>query len=116
MALIRQIIKGKTVKSLDLLASESDVAPLIALLAGQIDTYNLESTSGTAGTLPATLNMKKFSVRNSNGTGCSVSIPHVKTTVQKNDLKAVVVGAFDSHWDLSTKAEKMNLFYDSSKA
>jgi hypothetical protein len=116
MPLIRQIIKGKTVRSLDVVASDADVAPLIALLAGQVDTYELESTAGTAGTLPALLNAKKFSVRSNDGISCSVSIPHVKTSVQKNDMTAVVVGAFDAHWDLSTKADKMNLFYDSSKA
>lgn len=113
MPIIRQTIKGRTVRSLDVEATAADLTALQALLAGEISVFDLQSTGGSSSPYPADLNRKRFSCGSKlHKLSCSFNVPHVKPTAHIGDIKAVVVGAFDASYDSSIKATYTNLLYD----
>ena len=114
MSYIKQIVKGRTVKVLDVVASAGDLTALTDLMDGEIHTFDVKSSGGTAlAVTPTELNQKRFSCgdRDQN-LSCSFKVPHVKATAGKSDFKAVVVGAFDANYETSSKCTYMNLLYD----
>ena len=114
MAYVKQNIKGKSRKYIDVTATAADLTALTDLMDGEIEIYSVSSSGGTAtATTPTDLNRKKFSCGNRAGElSCSFTIPHVKAGAVKSDFKAVVVGQFDANYDTTTKADYMNLLYD----
>jgi len=113
MAYIKQVIKGKTVRTLDVEASADDTTSLTDLMDGQVEVYDVKSSGGTAVDTPAELNRKKFSCGDRDEhLSCSFTVPHVKAGKNKADFKTVVVGAFDANYDTTTKCSYMNLLYD----
>lgn len=113
MPIIHQRVKGKTVKYLDIQASSADLTELNSILEGEITTFDLKSSGGSATVTPATLNRKKFSCGDKDThVSCSFTVPHVKATAFTPDLEAVVIGAFDASFDSAVKADYMNLLYD----
>jgi len=113
MSYIKQIVKGKTVKTLNVTASADDLTALTDLMDGQIETYDEKSSGGSDIATPAQLNRKRFSCGDrSQNLSCSFTVPHVKAGANKSDFKAVVVGKFDANYQSTTKATYMNLLYD----
>ena len=114
MSYIKQNVKGRTVKTIDVVASAGDLTALTDLMDGEIETYDVKSSGGTAlAVTPTEFNKKKFSCGDRDQQlSCSFSVGHVKATAGKSDFKAVVVGAFDANYESSTKATYMNLLYD----
>jgi hypothetical protein len=113
MPIIRQTIKGRTVKSLDVEATAADLTALQALLAGEVSVFDLQSTGGSTAPYPTDLNRKRFSCGSKlHKISCSFNIQHMKPTAHIADVEAVVVGAFDASYDSSIKATYTNLLYD----
>lgn len=113
MAIIKQVVKGSTVKTLDVDASNADLTELIAILAGEVQTFELKSEGGSTATTPSALNRKRYSCGDkSSNISCSFTVPHAKLTANTPEFEAVVIGAFDASYDSSTKCDYMNLFYD----
>ena len=113
MAYIKQIIKGRTVKTLDVVASADDLTAIKDLMDGEIEIYDEKSNGGTDVETPAVLNRKKFSCGDrGEHLSCSFTVPHVKAGATKADFKALVVGKFDANYKSSVKAKYMNLLYD----
>jgi len=113
MSYVKQIVKGRTVRTLDVVASADDLTALTDLMDGQVDVYDEKSSGGTDIATPAELNRKRFSCGDkSQNLSCSFTVPHVKAGANKSDFKAVVVGKFDANYDSTTKSTYMNLLYD----
>ncbi|MFT7005380.1 MAG: hypothetical protein ACJAWW_002754 [Sulfurimonas sp.] len=114
MPLITQVIKGKTVNRANIVASDADMTDLLALLEGEVTQYKEEGTAGTSAPYPDSLNTKKFSARKDDNS-CSVTIRHCKSTAGTRNIRTSAIGKLDCDWETAIKAEKINLFYDSSK-
>lgn len=113
MAYITQKIKGKTVKYLNVEATEGDLTDLKAILAGEVSSFDQKSTGGSVAPYPLTLNRKKFSCGNkTNKLSCTFTIPHVKANVYTPTLEGVVINAFDASFDSTIKATHTSLLYD----
>jgi len=113
MSYIKQVVKGKTVKTINVAGTAADITALTDLMDGQIELYDEKSSGGTDVATPAQLNRKKFSCGDrSQNLSCSFTIPHVKAGATKSDFKAVVVGKFDANYITASKATYMNLLYD----
>ncbi|WP_324171714.1 hypothetical protein [Sulfurimonas sp.] len=114
MPLITQTIKGRSVNRVAILASEADLTDVLALLEGEVTQYKEEGTAGTSEPYPYSKNTKKFSVRKDENS-VSVTIRHCKASVGTRAIRAAAIGKLDCDWETAIKAEKLNLFYDSSK-
>ena len=113
MAYIKQTIKGKSVASLTIEATAGDLLALTGLLEGQITTYDEKANGGSVAVYPVELNRKKMSCGDkTTKVSCSFTIPHAKSTARISQIEAVVIGAFDASYDVSTKASYANLLYD----
>jgi len=113
MSYIKQVVKGRTVKTLDVTASEGDLTALTDLMDGEIQVFDSKASGGTAVATPADLNRKRFSCGDRDANlSTSFTVPHVKAGATKSDFKAVVVGAFDANPDSDVKATYLNLLYD----
>ena len=113
MPYIKQVVKGKTYKTLTVSGSDADITALTDLMDGEVHLFTEKSTGGTDVATPAQLNRKRFSCGDrSQNFSCSFTVPHVKAGATKSDFKAVVVGAFDANYATTAKATYMNLLYD----
>ncbi|MBN1839495.1 MAG: hypothetical protein JW802_05565 [Campylobacterales bacterium] len=117
--MLKQIIGGRTVKTVHAEMSEADLTALTPLLEGKIETYEKKFEGGTATTVPAVMNYIRFSVgkkvsKNVSISG-SVTVPHIKSGKSFSDCKALVVGAFDSSFDSDVKCEYSNLIGSNSE-
>ncbi|MEN4046200.1 hypothetical protein [Sulfurimonas sp. NWX367] len=113
MSYIKQVVKGRTVKTLDVTASAGDLTALTDLMDGEVHVFDEKSTGGTAVATPAELNRKRFSCGDRDANlSTSFTVPHVKAGATKSDFKSVVVGAFDAHPASAIKATYLNLLYD----
>lgn len=117
--MIKQRIGGKNVNTVNVVASEADLAGLSAILEGELTTYELKAEGGTATAVPAQMNGKKFSVGKRYLSGqtrsASVYIPHVKVSKTFSDLTTAVIGQFDEDFEGAAKCEYANLIYDRSE-
>lgn len=113
MPVLKQKIHGRSASTLEVDATTADLAPLLALLEGEVTEYELKSSGGAVAPYPAMLNSKKFSCGNkTQKISCSFSIKHLKPTAFITDVEAVVVGAFDANYESTIKADYANLLYD----
>lgn len=113
MAIYRQIIKGKNSNTLEVDATDADLADLEALLEGEVQKFDLKSSGGSTAPYPSTLNCKRFSCGDhTTKVSCSFNIPHAKPSAYTPDFEAVVVGAFDASFNSTVACDYMNLLYD----
>lgn len=109
--MIRQIVNGKTVKTVNVSASTADLATLSGLMAGQLETWETKGSGGTPAN-PAVLNHIGLAVGKKLMGGAvhsqSVFIPHVKPTKHFSDIRANVVGVWDMDFNSSTACEYAN--------
>jgi len=116
---IKQIIGGVTKKTVYAEMSEADATALVALMEGKLETYEKKFEGGTASAMPSVMNYIRFSVGKKVSKSvyqtASVSVPHIKQGKSHSDVKAIVIGAFDCGFDLSTKCDYTNLIGSNSK-
>jgi len=117
MALLRQYINGKWVKTLNIQAGADEISALKDLSAGIIQEWDSKVQGGKKAELPATLNTRSFRVgskTNGNYRSCSFKVSHLEPTKQLVDVSNVVIGKFDAHFDSEEKADYCNAGYDKS--
>ncbi|MCZ6104703.1 hypothetical protein [Campylobacter ureolyticus] len=114
--MLKQRIQGLQVKTVSVKGSKADTGKLQALLAGEVEVYELKGEGGTAlPTLPANLNRKTFTVGAKTPTGrrsCYLQIPHVKASANYTTIPATVIGKFDADYDSGIKADFCNMKFD----
>lgn len=113
MSLITQTIKGRTVNRVNIVATDADLVDVLALLEGEVTQYKEEGTAGTSAPYPALLNTKKFSAKKDDNS-VSVTIRHCKASAGTRNIRTSAIGKLDCDWETAVKAEKINVFYDSS--
>lgn len=118
--MIKQIVGGKTKKTVFAEMSAGDLTTLQTLMEGKLEIYDKKFEVGTTAPAPSKMNPINFSVgkkvSKSVYQSCSVHIPHIKEGKSFADCKALVVGAFDAGYEVSAKAEYSNLVGSTSKA
>ncbi|CZE48931.1 hypothetical protein [Campylobacter geochelonis] len=96
--MLKQYISGLQTTTVNVIASDADLAKIAAIMEGSVETYKSAGQGGTAGTLPATLNKKTFILGAKGEMGArkstQVSFPHVKPASQFTDISASIVGQF----------------------
>ncbi|AFL69752.1 hypothetical protein [Sulfurospirillum barnesii] len=111
--MIKQIIGGKTVKTVYADMSAADLAVLQPLMEGKLEIYDKKFEGGTATSVPTEMNYIRFSVGkkiSKNVTmSASVSVPHIKQGKSFADCKAIVIGAFDCGFESDAKCDYSNL-------
>ncbi len=117
--MIKQIIGGKTKKTVYADMSEGDLTVLSPLLVGKLEFYEKKFEGGTTSSYPAVMNYINFSVgkKISNGvySSASVRVPHIKQGKSIADVKTLVVGQFDCAYDLDSKCQYCNLIGSNSE-
>lgn len=117
MALLRQIINGQRVNTINVDASADDLDALKSLLEGKIEEWEKKAEGGTATTAPEKLNLMRFAC-GKNGKprySCAFTLRHVDPAKDDADIKSLVIGAFDADWVTSEKAEYCRLIDNNSK-
>lgn len=113
MALLRQYINGNWVNTINVQASADDLTALKSLLEGKVEEWESKATGGTATAMPDTLNPMHLGVGNKDqNIRCSVRLHHVDPAKDEDDIKGLVVGKFDAHYAVTTKADYCHLIYD----
>lgn len=116
--MLKQIMNGKSLKTVNANMSDADQTKLIAILVGKTEIYELKSQGGTALTaIPDVgFNAKSFSVGskdlNNQFQSAFVRLPHVKASKSIQDIHTAVVGAFDTSFTSAKKCEYVNEYYD----
>lgn len=117
--MIKQIIGGVTKKTVYAEMSEADATALMTLMEGKLETYVKKFEGGTKAAVPSVMNYMRFSVGKQISRGvyqtASVTVPHIKQGKSHNDVKAIVIGAFDCGFDLDVKCDYTNLIGSNSK-
>jgi len=109
--MIRQIVNGKTVKTVNVNASVADLTTLKSLMDGELETWETKGSGGTPSN-PSVLNHVGFAVGKKLLGGAvhsqSVFIPHLKPTKHFSDVRASVVGLWDMDFNSATACEYAN--------
>jgi len=87
------------------------------LLEGKVEEWETKATGGTATTKPSVFNMMKFAC-GKNGKprySCAFTLRHVDSSKDDQDVKSLVIGAFDADWVTTEKAEYCRLIDNNSK-
>ena len=117
--MIKQIVGGKTKKTVYAEMSAGDLATLQTLMEGKLEIYDKKFEGGTTASAPTQMNYINFSVGKKISKGvyqsASVRVPHIKQGKSFADLKPLVVGAFDCGYELNTKCEYSNLVGSNGK-
>lgn len=112
---IKTVIGGRSVATCVADMGAAEITAIQALTAGITEVYDLTSSGGTAASMPATLNNKKFSVSRKNASGSyqsgSFNVPHLKTTKNAADVISWGVGVLDAGFHSTLKAEKVSVRY-----
>lgn len=115
--MIKQYANGKSVGLISVSMSSADFTTLSAILAGRSENWTKSAEGGIVAN-GITPNFKRFSVGKTDINGrksTSVMLPHCKSTKSIDDIRTLVVGAFDVDYTLTEKAEYCNGIGDSSK-
>lgn len=115
--MIRQVMNGRTINTVNVKATAADLTALKSILVGQLIEFEVKGEGGTPFPMPPEgLNAKKFSVGSKELSGqyisASVSIPHVKKTKAFHEIQAHAITNFDASYDIAKKVEYCNAFYD----
>lgn len=116
--MIKQIMGGSTIKTINVTASDADITKLQSILVGKLEIYEKKGEGGTKLSAVPTggYNAKSFSVGSKNIDGsyksAFVRLPHVKSSKSWIDIHTAVVGAFDESVDSSGKCEYAKQYYD----
>ena len=103
--MLKQRIQGLQVKTVSVKGSKADTGKLQALLAGEVEVYELKGEGGTAlPVLPANLNRKTFTVGAKTPTG--------RRSCYFTTIPATVIGKFDADYDSGIKADFCNMKFD----
>ncbi|MDT8338743.1 MAG: hypothetical protein RQ763_06065 [Sulfurimonas sp.] len=117
--MIRQIVNGKTVKTVNVSASIADLATLKTLMAGELETWETKGSGGTPSN-PLILNHVGFAVGKKLLGGAvhsqSVFIPHLKATKHFHEVRTAVVGVWDMDFNSATACEYANPYNMKSEA
>lgn len=117
--MIKQIVGGKTKKTVYAEMSAGDLTTLQTLMEGKLEIYDKKFEGGTTAPAPSEMNYINFSVGKKISKGVyqnsTVRVPHIKAGKSFADLKPLVVGAFDCSYDLSVKCEYSNLVGSNGK-
>jgi len=117
--MIKQIIGGVTKKTVYAEMSAGDATTLQGLMEGKLEIYDLKSEGGTTSAMPAVMNYINFSAGKKISKGvyqtASVKVPHIKQGKSFQDVKALVIGAFDCGYELDVKCEYSNLIGSNGK-
>lgn len=111
--MLKQNINGKTQTIYATGATESDLTDLLALLNGEVRSYEKKLEGGAESATPTVLNTGHFVVGKITSTGGrkskAVFCPHLKSGKScPNDVISVVTGVFDVDYDLTEKCEYVN--------
>ena len=114
--LLVQRIGGRSLPKINEVPSEV-VEGLLGIMEGRIEIFDFKAQGGTAtSTTPPALNTVRISVRKVMEDGsmvsCSFRVPHVKETVDYNDLDGLIRGKFNAHWNSETKCDDVAIVYD----
>ena len=115
--MIKQVINGKSSRTVNARMSTADFTTLGAVLAGENTEGTVQSSGGTPATVPY-LNFIKFSTGKATIDNRNVqvtNVPHVKVSKNFNDIMPVVIGVFDQDYLTGTKCDYANLVGASSK-
>jgi len=115
MALLRQIINGQRVNTINVDASADDLNALKSLLEGKVEEWDKKAEGGTATTMPDVLNPMRFSVGKPFGKSyrsCSFKIHHINPAKNEEDIEPTLIGNFDCRYDLDEKCEYAHLLGD----
>ena len=117
--MIRQIVNGKSVKTVTVSGSADDMTTLKGLMAGELETWDLKSSGGSSAN-PAVLNHIGFAVGKKGIGGTrhsqSVFVPHIKPTKHFSDIRTAVVGVWTQDFASSTACEYANPYNMKSEA
>jgi len=106
--MIKQIINGKPVRTINAEMSSADAVALSAVLAGKQEVWSESASGGTPISVPV-LNFLKFSVGKKSGirrgNSCAVFVPHLKPSKSDADVRTAVVGVWDQDYNTSTKCD-----------
>jgi len=117
MALLRQIINGQRVNTINVDASADDLNALKSLLEGKVEEWEKKAEGRTAASKPAIPNLMRFAC-GKNGKprySCAFTLRHVDLAKDEQDVKSLVIGAFDASWETAEKAEYCHLIGNNSK-
>jgi len=113
MALLRQYVNGNWVNTISVQASADDLNALKSLLEGKVQEWETKATGGTSAPMPEDLNPMRFGLGNRDqDIRCSMRLHHVDPAKKESDVKTIVVGNFDAHYQSTTKADYCHLIYD----
>jgi hypothetical protein len=116
MALLRQVINGQRVNTINVDASDGDLEALESLLEGKIEQWKKVAEGGSAEAMPEVLNTQRYRVgktlANNTRTSCLFRIFHIKLGKNNDDVKPLVVGKFDASWNVDEKCEYCDLVGD----
>jgi len=117
MALIRQIVNGKRIHTLQVTASADDLNALKGLMVGKIEEWEDKAQGGTATDLPENLNTQKYRIGKYLGNGerlsALITIHHLDPAKGDDDVRNAVVGKFNASWHSDENAEYCELIYKS---
>ena len=109
MALLRQIVNGVKVHTLNVRGSADDLNALKGLMVGKIEEWESKATGGTATDMPETLNKYRFRIGKDLGFGdkksSAITIHHLDPNKDENDVRNAVIGKFNASWNVDDKAE-----------
>jgi len=113
MALLRQYINGAWVNTVNVQATSDDLNALKSLMEGRVEEWETKATGGTEAQMPEELNSMAFGLgKKSENLRCSFRLHHVDPSKDEDDIKGLIVGKFDAHWEVSTKCDYAHLIRD----
>ena len=120
--MVKQVVGGKTKKTVYAEMSAGDLTTLQALMEGKLEIYDKKFEGGTTAPAPSVMNYINFSVGKKISKGvyqsASVKVPHIKQGKSFADVSALVKGAFDCGYEstITAKCEYSNLVGSNGKA
>ena len=100
MALLRQIINGQRVNTINVDASADDLNALKSLLEGKVEEWDKKAEGGTATVMPEILNTQRYRVgkvvNGKDRRSCVFRLFHVELGKDNGDIKPLVIGKFNS--------------------
>ena len=117
MALLRQVINGVRVNTIDVDASADDLNALKSLLEGKVEEWENKGSGGSATAMPDVLNHMKFRVGKVDEAtkvrySALIRFHHIDPSKDSEDVKNALLGKVNADWFVSDKAEYVDLVSD----